>query len=301
MLAPPNIVCMPEENENNRRTFIRNVGLISLSTLGVGPGVVSANSKPQINTLPPEYRPSAHGVTVLTPKTGTKKAAQAANITAVLLIEKDDGGYKEVIAGSGDRSLEYCLKVDPESGTYEVTNFQMLNPAEIKTQEIDSDNGQKHTRSSSGTESSSSSVSIQTTTATSNYGPYTVQITTHDPFECKLCRTKQTLEWAYDSSNNSTYITDRSWTAVWWDPTGCGTNWKYDWAKFVDRYEGADKCYTECEGQYYNDNYGNDNNRTYSWHKVHNTGYSNGTKDYWATADHWGEGSGNLHTHVRLV
>lgn len=282
---------MSDEKRNSRRAFLQNVGIVSLSTIGIGSGVVGAKDQSPIQTLPPEYRPGAPGVTVVTPKPGSKKAAAAANIAAVLLVEKDDGNLQQVVVGSGDQALEYGLKVDPETGMYEVTEFQFLNPAEARTSETESTAGQKHTRSSSDGIS----------TEASNYGPYTVQITTHDLVECKLNRTKQTLEWAYDSSNNSTYITNRNWTAVWWDPTGCGTNWHRDWAKYVDRYEGSSKCYTECEGQYYCDNYGDDNKRTYSWHRVHNTGYSDGTKDYWATADHWGEGSGNLHTHVRLV
>lgn len=278
-------------DENSRRAFLRNAGLVSLSALGVGSGLASAKSQSAIQTLPPEYRPGADGVTVLTPKAGSKQSAKAANLAAVLMVEKDDGGYKQVVAGRGDRSLEFNLEVDFEAKTYEVTDLEFINPAEAQSTDTSSSDGQKHTVSSGGLD----------TEVTSTYGPYTVQITTHDPVECKLCRTKQTLEWSHDTNTASTYVSSRDYTGAWWDPTGCGTNWHHDYTNWVDQYSSTDKCYTECEGQYYCDNFQDDNKRTFSYHKVHNTGYSDGTKDYWATADHSGEGSSYLHTHVRLV
>jgi hypothetical protein len=281
---------MSHKDNEGRRSFLKNVGLAGVGVVGFNAGAAGAEKPSPVETLPAEYRPGSPGVTVLTPEPGSRETAKKAHIVLVLLVENDDR-LQQVVLARGREPLEYSIVADPEAGTYEVTDFQYLQTPQ--TTSSDSGMGQKQTDSKS-----ESQVGIE---GTSYYGPFTVQITTHDPVECRLCRTKQTLEWAHDTNYDATYITDRNWTAVWWAPTGCGTHWYNDWAKFTDRYEGSSKCYTECEGQYYNDDYGDNNKRTYSWHKLHITGYSSGSTDYWGTADHWGEGSGNLHTHVKVV
>lgn len=286
------------EGSKGRRKFLRNISLLSIGSIGLGSGLARAEniSHSPIDTLPEEYRPGASGVAVLSPEPDSRQASADANIVLVLLIEEDDR-VKTLVLGQGVEPLEYSVITNPEDMTYRISNFQYLESPREDTSPADTSSSpleEKHTESSDDGNDMS-------TTSTSDYGPFTVQITTHDPVEVRLCRTKQTLEWAYNSNLLATYITDRKWTAVWWAPTAVGTHWYKDWAKFVDRYESNTKCYTECEAQYYNDDYGDDHKRTFSWHKLHITGYSSGAKDYWGTADHWGEGGGNLHTHEKVV
>lgn len=284
-----------EEQSPRRRDVLERTGA-GLAGLSALPFIISDDASAQsqqsdelpspISTLPLSYRPSASGVTVVQPEDAkTRHVAQQLGLRLVALVPSErgsEGAKQPLVLGRDGDAAEFSVVVDSETQTYSIENLEILVTSSTSNE----------TRPES----------------TSYYGPFTVVITTHDPAECRLARTKQTLEWAYDSNYATTYMTDRSmYTRAWAPVDHCeggtahfiNTHWYEDWSKFVGHEDGSDSCYTECEAQYYNDDYGDNDHRTYSWHKLHITGYEGGTKDYWGTHDNWGEENDKLHVHVR--
>lgn len=282
---------MHDKNKALKRRDVLKTSGTSLAGLSALPFVLSdegdaKSSKSEdhpspVTTLPPKYRPSSQNVTVIQPAgSKNREIAQQLGLKMVLLVPSEKGSKQPLFLGRDGAAADFTIRIDAESKKYEIENPRSID-------------------------STSNELNPE---ATSYYGPFTMVVTTHDPAECRLARTKQTLEWAYDSNYDTTYVTDRSmFTRAWAPVDHCeggvahfvNTHWYEDWSRFTGRGDGSNSCYTECEAQFYNDDYQDNNHRTYSWHQLHITGYESGTKDWWGTADHWGEGSSNLHIHVR--
>ncbi|UPV74742.1 hypothetical protein M0R89_01405 [Halorussus limi] len=274
----------PEPTKTNRRRLLRNLGVAGLAATGLGASAVTGRTE----TAPASNGSEGVQTTDLTPANGAAEKAEKAFINNVTLVESTDGDRRAVrVDGTAVIPVEYDVQVDAQRGTYSIPELDVLGgelnvikPGEVGTQ------------------------STVGTNATSQIYDLTVQATTHDGAECKLCRTTHMLEWYYHTNYDATIIDNRGVDGRAWENT-CDpadlTTWYEDYNKFTDRSEGSSECFSQAEGQYYCDNWHKNDKRTWSWHEVGITGHSNGTSDYYGTGDHTGEDGDALHMHVKVV
>ncbi|UPV74744.1 hypothetical protein M0R89_01415 [Halorussus limi] len=250
-----------DSRTQNRRQYLKTLGAVGCGLAGVVPAASSASALPNDELVE------------ATPASGHAKRARAAGIDAVT-VTKRDGGYEQTVSASAVGPVEYDLRVDLENATYEVVDLT-AGVGELNV----------------ATEPNTATVSPDGTSQ--NYD-LSVQYTTHNQYEYKLCRTTHWLEWYYHSNYDATIMNDRTVTPRTWS----ARNWYTEESKFTDLSESSSECFSEAFGKHYNDKYGGDHKRTYSEHTVQITGHSNGTSDYNTSAYHYGEGSSYLHTNT---
>lgn len=253
---------------STRRQFLESTGTLGISLAGL-----SAVSR---RTAASDGHPQGGKTIELTPAAGHAGKAKSVFIESVVLTQLADGGIKQSISAEAAAPVEYSVRTNLQEKTYEIREFTL---GDGKLNVVNPDVAADSTVEPSGT---------------SPMYDLTVQYTTHNQYEYKLCRTTHFLEWYYHSNYDATIMNDRTVTPRTWSER----NWYTETTKFTDLSEFSGKCYSEAFGKHYNDKYGDDHKRTVSEHSIGITGYSNGTSDYTTDAYHYGEGSSYLHTHT---
>lgn len=275
---------MPDKNNNSRRKFLKGVSAVGLTLAGTGLATASKNNSPKSDDWKVPDRlldDDVKRVVKMHPEKGFKNAKVQAGVVDVYKLVKTDGTASVLKVGQFDTPVEYDLYTDLENKSYRIEGVSEVAASEI-------------TQMTSTTETSPQDVS--TANSQSNYS---VQIMQHDPVECKLCRTNQTLVWSHDGSSSS--FVSRSKEAKAWSPTGCGTNWYRDtdrWDGEPSVIDGGRTVASTNEGGYYNYNFRDDSKVTNVDHSITIEGYQDGGAYYIDVVNKSGEYSGLLHSHT---
>jgi hypothetical protein len=190
-------------------------------------------------------------------------------------------------AGSGPQY--FSIEVFPENKTYKTTKKEIKESLFLKQITEGQVNGaidQKSKKSSEDVVTASSYRTIQ------------VAILSEDPAFLDLGKTWHRLEFSADGStviynyrsiNGAAYTTPWPFNTHWYidiTPTFYGTP-QYS----PNHYSVTSDGY----GQYYNDDWNNQNLRTWAWHRIKIQGNADTSADITASWDHWGEDAGLLH------
>jgi hypothetical protein len=185
-------------------------------------------------------------------------------------------GTKKV--GSGPQY--FSIEVDSVNKTYKTTKLEITGE---KFPELFGETSPGVTKQEIGKIDSS----ITASSTTSYYGR--VSVLTEDPLNLDCAKTTHRLDWSTDGTTVN-YIS-RELTATAYT-TIVGTHWYVDYAQFngpVEYSANKDSVTSDAEAQYYNDDWGADDERTWAWHRTTITGKADATFDWIAWWDHWGE------------
>lgn len=187
--------------------------------------------------------------------------------------------------GSGPKYFR--IEVDLQNKTYKTTKL------EITKEKFPELFGKIET--SSGTTLQETNRISSPTILSTTYYYGRVSVLTEDPINIDCAKTTHRLDWSTDGTTVNFISRELTATAY---TTIVGTHWYIDYAQFngpVTYSSSHDSVTSDAEAQYYNDDWHNDDERTWAWHRIRITGKANGYFDWTAWWDHWGEDAWLLH------
>lgn len=211
-------------------------------------------------------------------------------LKSVMATEWDNGRVTVTVKDSAPvgANLAYSIDVDLAKGTYKT---------KLEAPWSDAPASSPPSAPTGVTDTQASTAITQSATLYS----LTVYVRTDDPypFDMELARTRHRLIWAADGTSVSGAWNEHE--CIPKNPTSIGTHWYTDVCENLGAFWDSAHAATSGDGQYYNYDFGDPDEATYTLHDMTITGFPTGRSDYTWGWNAWGEYSGFLHAHVWIT